>query len=119
MIPISIHAMLLQSSPGGGSILLLEFGLIFLIFYFLMLRPQQKQRRQHDEALRGLRRGDQIVTSGGIVGEVIHIREGTKDGEPVRSMEDQVTIKTGDTRIIVERGRIARIAPRSSEVESS
>ena len=52
-----------------------QFGLIFLIFYFLIIRPQQRQRKQHDEALRHLKRGDRIVTTGGIIGEAIHIKE--------------------------------------------
>ncbi|HEX4468228.1 MAG TPA: hypothetical protein VH080_01785, partial [Gemmatimonadaceae bacterium] len=49
------------------------------------------------------------VTTGGIVGRVIFIRETMKDGAPVKSMEDQVTIKSDESRLIVERGRIARI----------
>ena len=50
------------------------------IFYFIMIRPQQKQRQKHEELLAALKRGDEIVTAGGIVGEVVHIRETTKDG---------------------------------------
>ena len=86
-----------------------EFALILAIFYFLMIRPQQKQRKQHEDALRNLQKGDEIVTSGGIVGQVIHIRETMKDGAPVRAMDDQVTIKSAESRLIVERGRIARV----------
>jgi preprotein translocase subunit YajC len=100
---------------GGGSApsplfqLGIQFALILGIFYFLMIRPQQKQRRQHDEALRNLQKGDEIVTTGGIVGQVVHIREAMKEGAAVKSMEDQVTIKSAESRLIVERGRIARI----------
>jgi preprotein translocase subunit YajC len=102
-----------QASPsgGGGSLtpLLFQFGLIFLIFYFLIIRPQQKQRKRHEEALRNLKRGDRVVTTGGIIAEVIHIKESLKDGAPARSMDDEVTVKSADTRLIVERGRIAKI----------
>jgi preprotein translocase subunit YajC len=100
---------------GGGSAqsplfqLGIQFALILGIFYFLMIRPQQKQRKQHEESLRNLQKGDEIVTTGGIVGQVVHIRETMKDGAPVRSMDDQVTIKSAESRLIVERGRIARV----------
>lgn len=105
---------LLQAPPstgGGGSLtpLLFQFGLIFLIFYFLIIRPQQRQRKKHEEALRNLKRGDRIVTTGGIIGEVIHIKETVKEGTPQRSMDDEVTIKSSESRLIVERGRIGKI----------
>jgi preprotein translocase subunit YajC len=88
--------------------LIITFGPAVLFFWFLIWRPQQKQRKKHDEALRSLKRGDEIVTSGGIVGEVIHIKESSKEGGANR-MDDRVTIKSGESRLIVERGRIARI----------
>jgi len=106
---------LLQTAPGGGggsgslTPLLFQFGLIFLIFYFLIIRPQQKQRKTHDLALRTLKRGDRIVTTGGIIADVIHIKETVKDGKPLTSMDDEVTIKSAESRLIVERGRIAKI----------
>lgn len=104
-------ALLLLQSPGGSALpaLLFQFGLIFLIFWFLIIRPQQKQRKQHEEALRNLKRGDRVVTSGGVIAEVIHIKESVKDGAPTRAMDDEVTIKSAESRLIVERGRIAKI----------
>lgn len=87
----------------------IQFALILGIFYFLMIRPQQRQRKQHEEALRNLKKGDDIVTTGGIIGQVIHIRESMKGTEAVKSMDDAVTIKSGESRLIVERGRIARV----------
>src|ERR1044071_2666316 len=103
---------LLQAPSGGGSFtpLLFQFGLIFLIFYFLIIRPQQKQRKAHEEALRNLKRGDRVVTAGGIIADVIHIKETVVDGAPKVSMTDEVTVKSAESRIIVERGRIAKIA---------
>ena len=97
------------SATGGSSLmpLLVQFALIIGIIYFLMVRPQQKQRRQHEESLRSLKRGDEIVTTGGIIGEVIHIREMNKEGG--NKLDDRVTIKSGESRLVVERGRIAKI----------
>jgi preprotein translocase subunit YajC len=103
---------LLQAGGASSSPLFqlgIQFALILAIFYFLMIRPQQKQRKQHEEALRNLQKGDEIVTTGGIVGQVIHIRDTIKDGSPVKAMDDQVTIKSAESRLIVERGRIARV----------
>lgn len=96
-----------MNNPLVGTILM--YGAIGAIFYFVLLRPQQKQKKEHEAMLLGLRRGDEIVTAGGVVGEVAHIAQQTKDGNLVVSQDDRVTIKSGDTRLIVERGRIAKV----------
>ncbi|HJQ11034.1 MAG TPA: preprotein translocase subunit YajC [Gemmatimonadaceae bacterium] len=97
----------MQGNPIIGSIFM--YGAIFAIFYFVLIRPQQTQRKKHDEMVRTLKKGDEIVTTGGLVGEVVFIKE--KGGEDRSGgMEDRVTIKTGDTRVVIERGRIARIS---------
>jgi preprotein translocase subunit YajC len=98
---------------------ILMYGAIGAIFYFVLLRPQQKQRKEHDTMLRALRRGDEVVTAGGVVGEVTFIAQQTKDGQPVVGMEDRVTIKSGDTRLIVERGRIAKIVRKPSSTAAT
>lgn len=103
---------LLQAAGGASSPLLpflFQIAAIFGIFYFLMIRPQQKQRKQHEERLRNLKRGDTIVTSGGLVGEVMHIKEAVKEGSADKSMDDHITIKSGESRVVVERGRVARV----------
>jgi preprotein translocase subunit YajC len=84
------------------------YGAIFAIFYFILIRPQAAQRKTHDELVRNLKKGDEIVTAGGLIGEVLFIKE--RGGEDKSAgMEDRVTIKSGDTRVIIERGKIARI----------
>ena len=113
------HAALLPSllalQLGGGGVagmtpFLIQVVLILGIFYFFMIRPQAAQRKKHEEALRAIKRGDQIVTTGGIVGEVIHIRETvTGEGGTARPMEDHITIKSAESRLVVERGKIARV----------
>jgi preprotein translocase subunit YajC len=107
----SLLALQLGGAGGTGSLtpFLIQLAAIFGIFYFLLIRPQQAQKKKHEEALRNIKRGDQIVTSGGIVGEVIHVRETISDGGTARPMEDHITIKSAESRLIVERGRIARI----------
>ena len=60
---------------GGDNMLvsLLPFILIFVIMYFLILRPQQKRVKQHQEMVKNVRRGDTVVTSGGLVGKVTKV----------------------------------------------
>lgn len=95
----------MSSNPILGSIFM--YGAIFAIFYFILIRPQSVQRKKHDELVRALKKGDEIVTNGGLVGEVLFIKEMGDDKSA--GLEDRVTIKSGDTRVIVERGRIAKI----------
>ena len=115
MMPSSIHPALLVLQAGGGgfgslSPFLIQVTLILAIFYFFLIRPQAQQRKKHEAALRAIKRGDQVVTFGGIVGEVVHIKElSTGEGASARPMEDQVTIKSAESRLVVERGKIARI----------
>jgi preprotein translocase subunit YajC len=117
----SAAVLALQATGGSASYmpLLFQFGLIFLIFYFLIIRPQQKQRKNHEEALRNLKRGDRIVTAGGLIAEVVHIKETVTEGAPQRSMADEVTIKSGESRLIVERGRIAKIVTAAGVTSSA
>ena len=94
---------------GALTPFLVQIAAIFGIFYFLIIRPQQRQRREHEERLRSIKKGDEIVTAGGIVGEVVHIREAVKDGKKAPTQEDRITIRSGESRLIIERGRIARV----------
>lgn len=106
---------------GGGmpiAALLFQFAAIFAIFYFLFIRPQQKQRKQHEARLMELKRGDEIVTTGGIVGEIVEVKKSTKDGQPVATLDDRLTIKSGESRLVVERGRIARVITSSAAASS-
>jgi preprotein translocase subunit YajC len=66
-----------QAAAGGDTnsmlMSLLPFALIFVIMYFLILRPQQKKVKDHAEMVKNIRRGDTIVTSGGLVGKVTKV----------------------------------------------
>jgi preprotein translocase subunit YajC len=115
MMHAALFPSLLALQAGGGGFgamtpFLIQVSLILAIFYFFMIRPQAAQRKKHEEALRAIKRGDQVVTTGGIVGEVIHIKETvTAEGATARPMEDHITIKSADSRLVVERGKIGRI----------
>ncbi|MEL6682643.1 MAG: preprotein translocase subunit YajC [Pseudomonadota bacterium] len=55
--------------------------LIFGIMYFLLIRPQQKKMKEHQAMLSGLRRGDQIITQGGVVGKIVKVKEDANEVE--------------------------------------
>lgn len=92
-----------QGAPGfggeGGILMsLLPFILIFVIMYFLILRPQQKRVKAHQEMVKNVRRGDSVVTSGGLVGKVTkvsdtddHIEIEIADGVRVRQMRGMIS----------------------------
>ena len=89
-----------QGSPLGGDnflVSLLPFILIFVIMYFLILRPQQKRVKQHQELVKNLRRGDTVITSGGLVGKVTKVIDDEQievevsDGVRVRQMRQMVS----------------------------
>ncbi len=91
---------------GGMAVFLIQIAALIVIFYFMLIRPQRKQQQRHRALLASLQKGDQVVTSGGIVGEVVHLKE------------DHVTLKSGESRLIVLRGNIANILNRSVETKA-
>ncbi|MFQ5678504.1 MAG: preprotein translocase subunit YajC [Gemmatimonadota bacterium] len=88
-----------MASPEGGGAAsgLFLMASFILIFYFLLIRPQRKQQKAHDEMVKKLKRGDEVATVGGIVGKVVHLTD------------ERVTVKSGDTRIEVERSKVGRV----------
>ena len=106
-------ALLQGSAPNSFLGPVFMYGAIFAIFYFILIRPQSKQRKEHEELIRAVKKGDEVVTAGGLIGEVIHIKEVTKsDGTTAPSLEDRITIKSAESRVVIERGKIARIVTR-------
>jgi len=88
-------------SPWGGISMLLPMGAIFLIFYFLLIRPQQKRQKDQDELLKSISKGDEVVTAGGIHGKVT----GTSD--EILTLE--IAAAKGEAiRVKVDRSRIER-----------
>lgn len=95
-----LNALAIIASPEGQSSLMpmiIMWTAILAIFYFLLIRPQKKAQERHQALVAGLKKGDEVMTEGGLVGQVVHLKE------------DRVTIRTGDTRVEVARGKIARV----------
>jgi preprotein translocase subunit YajC len=95
---------------GGDSGMLtslLPFALIFVIMYFLILRPQQKRAKQHQEMVKNVRRGDTVITSGGVIGKVTKVVD-----------DEQVEIEVAEgVRIRQMRQMLAEVRARGEPVK--
>ena len=84
---------------GDGFSTLVPLVLIFAVFYFLLIRPQQKRAKMHREMLGAIRRGDRIVTGGGILGKVIKVRD-----------NDELDVEIAEgVKIRVQRGGVSGV----------
>ncbi|MEL6227224.1 MAG: preprotein translocase subunit YajC [Pseudomonadota bacterium] len=91
---------------GGGDFLisLVPILLMLVIFYFLVLRPQQNRMKQHQEMVANAKRGDTVVTAGGLVGKVTRAKEG----------EAEIEVEISEnTRVKVVRGTLADVRNKS------
>ena len=81
-----------QAAGGGesGFVALLPLVLIFVVFYFLLIRPQQKKMKQHREMVSALRRGDKVVTAGGLIGQITKVVD---DGEVQVELAENVRVR--------------------------
>ena len=102
-----VYAFLAPSSGQQGPgmlVFVVQIVALLAIFWFLLLRPQRQQQKQHEEMLKQLKKGDEIVTGGGIIGKVIHITD------------ERVTIQSAESRLVIERARIAKVVvPKAEE----
>ncbi len=90
---MSVSAMIIlaQQGEGGGLIpTLIMFGVIFLIFYFLLIRPQKKEMERHQGLINGLKAGDRVVTAGGLFGTIKSVDDTTVELELGR--DNKITI---------------------------
>jgi preprotein translocase subunit YajC len=102
-------------ASGGSDLFSTLFGtgilpiiMIFVIMYFLILRPQQNKQRQHKEMVANVRRGDTVVTSGGLIGKVAKVEDN----------ELQVELAEG-VRVRVVRGMVAEVRAKGEPVKES
>ena len=96
---------------GGGTDMLIQlvpFLLIFVIMWFLIIRPQQRRAKAHQELIKNVRRGDTVVTSGGMIGKVSKV---------VDDAEIEVEIADG-VRVRIVRGMIQDVRSKSEPVKN-
>jgi len=91
-----------QAAPaqGGrtGLVMMIYLVAFIAIMWFVAIMPQRRMQKRHEEMISAIKKGDEVVTEGGIIGSVIHLTD------------DRLTIRTGDnTRVVVARGKIARV----------
>jgi preprotein translocase subunit YajC len=112
---VTIVAPLQNSSGSGLPMLVLQMVGIGLVFYFLILRPSGQAKKRHAELLSRLKKGDEVMTSGGIIGKVRDIKEVDTNG----AKEVRVTVESGTASVVVERSRIVRVGESTGPVPSS
>jgi preprotein translocase subunit YajC len=86
---------------------MVPLALIVVVFYFALIRPQQKKAKEQAEMLKGVRPGDKIVTNGGIIATVVTVKD------------KSVSIRSADAKFEITKTAIAQITERSGEASSS
>ncbi len=106
---LQYHILAQQAADGGGMVqTLILFGLIFVIFYFMIIRPQQKRQKERQKMLDAVEKGDKVVTSGGIHGTIV----GIEDKTVLVQIADNVKVK-------VDRGSIGNVLREGKPEEKS
>ena len=94
-----------QAAAGGAEsslVSLLPLVLMFVVLYFIMIRPQMKRQKEHKAMIEALAKGDEVVTSGGLLGKV------TKLGE------SYISIEAGNSELLVQRTAIVQVLPKGT-----
>ena len=99
-----------QSSPGGMLSMLLPFILMFVVMYFLILRPQKKKERERKALLSRIKKNDRVVTAGGVHGVITSVRE----NEIILRVDD-----AKDVKIKVDRSAIVTVLEVAHDVEDT
>lgn len=111
MLISSAYAQAAGGAPGGFESQLMSFAplvLIFVVFYFLLIRPQQKRMKQHKEMLAAIRRGDRVVTNGGLIGQVVKVVN-----------QDELMLEIAENvRVRVMRGMISSVLAKTEAADS-
>lgn len=91
------------NAAGGGLQLIIMMVLMFAVFYFLLIRPQQKRQKEHRNLLNSLKKGDKVVTIGGLHGTITEV------------MDDTIVLRVNDvTKLTFNRNSISSVSPRES-----
>lgn len=91
-----------DGGPSGMIVLAVQMIALVAIFYFLLLRPQSQARKKHAELLAGIKKGDEVITAGGIVGKIKDIKD------------QRVTIESGTAQFVIERTKIVQVGDQVS-----
>lgn len=91
-------SLLAQAPAARGNPLMgfLPIAVLLGVFWIMFIVPQRRQMKQHQEMVSSLQKGDQVVTAGGLIGEIVSVRDA------------EATLRTGSATVVVERAKIAR-----------
>jgi preprotein translocase subunit YajC len=98
-----------SGSGGAGQssapwyIQLFPFFILIFVFYFLLIRPQQKKAKEHQKLMGNMRKGDKVVTSGGILGTVVSVQDKT------------ISIRSADTKLEILKSAVSEVVERANE----
>ena len=96
------------AGAGAGIISFVPIILIFAIMYFLMIRPQQRKVKEHKAMVEAVRRGDQVVTSGGLIGKVVKVADG----------EVEVELPPSNVKVRVVKSTISQVMSKTEPAEA-
>lgn len=94
-------------APGGGFESMLLIVLMFVVLYFLMIRPQMKRAKEHKTMIEALQRGDEVVTAGGVLGRISKLNENYITLEVANNVEIQV--QRPSVQLVLPKGTIKNI----------
>jgi preprotein translocase subunit YajC len=101
------HAQATGASPGGDIMTFLPMIAIVVVFYFLLIRPQQKRAKETKAMLQALQKGDEVVTAGGIVGKISKLSDAYADVEIAPNVE--ITVQRSAISLLLPKGTIKGI----------
>lgn len=107
----SLPTVLAQAASGSGSMNILFFGALFAIMYFVLIRPQQKQAKEQQTLIAALKKGDDVITSSGILGKVFAVDEKVITVEIARDVKVRMLKSSVQGKVTVE--------PRTEKSEGS
>ena len=110
---LNLSAILAMGQPAPGQpapnplTSLVPLGLLFVIFYFILIRPQQKKAKLQAEMLKTVKSGDKVITTSGIIATVVTVKE------------NSVSVRSADAKFEITKGSIAEIVERAGEASAS
>ena len=107
--PSLVLAVAMQQNPTGATVnTLVMMGFVLFFFYFAIIRPQNKQKKELDELLKSLKAGDRVQTSGGILGVVLSVKDSSVS---IRSADSKLEISKAAITMVLDRGAGGGSAP--------
>ena len=105
--------------PGLDPTFLIMMGLMLAVMYFLMIRPQQKKVKEHKALIASIKRGDQVVTSGGIIGTVAKVRSDTEIDLEIAAGVRVRVVRGTITEVLAKTGHLSKTAAADEDEEEA